>query len=286
MISNDWACCRRAALNLHAARDHTEHIHRYVIAQLERQLCALGLLHFLNERGDDVEQVAYHGNVCDLEDRRFGILVDSDNTTRSFHAYYVLNRATDSEGQIQLRGNRLTGRSYLTIHGQPSRIANGPRCRNLPAQRSSELLRQLDVLLFLNAPANRNDDLRLRQIDGLLGFLERCFGLVANDTVCDGHVNRLDRGRGAALFHFVAAVRARLKRGEVRSVARERHVRYELSLEHRPSEQQLATLVLVTNRIADQRAIQCCGQLGRKVAHLVGVRHQDQPGLFLLQEAL
>src|SRR5271166_2610390 len=108
MISNDWVCFikRRPIRTRHVThREYPLVRNRTTSAQL----CALGLLHFLNERGDDVEQITDYGDIRNLEDRRFGILVDSDNTTRSLHAHHVLNCATDTECQIQFGGYRLAG---------------------------------------------------------------------------------------------------------------------------------------------------------------------------------
>jgi hypothetical protein len=63
-----------------------------------RRKCCLGdlrLLHFLNQWWHDIKQIANHGNVGDLEDRRFRIFIDRNDSARTFHPHYVLNRATD-----------------------------------------------------------------------------------------------------------------------------------------------------------------------------------------------
>src|SRR5512146_898853 len=67
------------------------------------------LLHFLNQRGDDLEQVADGGVVGDFEDGGFGILVDGHDGARAFHAHDVLNGAADTESQIELRRDGLPG---------------------------------------------------------------------------------------------------------------------------------------------------------------------------------
>ena len=115
--------------------------------------------------------------------------------------------------------------------------------------------------------------------------LKGASGLLRIDAVGDRDVDRLDRSRRAAVLDLIAAEGAGLERREVRSVAGERNVGNEFALEHLPGEQQLAALVLVADGVADEGAIQGRGQLGGEVAHLVGVRHQHQLGLLLLDEA-
>src|SRR5215469_5173000 len=50
------------------------------------------LLHFFDQRGHDVEQVADYGIIGNFEDRRFGVFVDGNDRSRAFHADNVLNR--------------------------------------------------------------------------------------------------------------------------------------------------------------------------------------------------
>ena len=98
----------------------------------------------------------------------------------AFHPDNVLDRSADAEREIQLGRHRLAGGADLAIHGEPSRVADGTRSRELAAQRLGQLLGQFDVLLLFDSATHGHDDLGLRQVDGLLGFLEDFLRLVAN----------------------------------------------------------------------------------------------------------
>src|SRR5271167_1985426 len=58
------------------------------------------LFQLFNQRWHNIEKVANHGHVGDLEDRRLRIFVDRDNSARALHTDDVLNGATDAERQI------------------------------------------------------------------------------------------------------------------------------------------------------------------------------------------
>ncbi len=60
----------------------------------------LRLLHFLNKRRHDVEQVPHNRVIRNLENWRFRIFVHRDNRPRSLHAHNVLNRAADAQREI------------------------------------------------------------------------------------------------------------------------------------------------------------------------------------------
>src|SRR5258707_2890741 len=123
----------------------------------------------------------------------------------------MLDGAADADSQVKFGRNRLAGAADLAVHGQPAGIAYGTRRGNLSAQRVRERLGQLDVLLFFDAAAHGDNNLGLGKIDGLLGFLERIFGLVADHTVGDLRVHRLDWGGGRAGLSVVGPQSARLK---------------------------------------------------------------------------
>ena len=99
---------------------------------------------------------------------------------RALHADQVLDRAGDAEREVQLRRDRLAGAADLPLHRQPAGVADRARRRELGAERLGELLRDGDVLLLLDAAADRDDALGLRQIDRLLRFLERRFRLLTD----------------------------------------------------------------------------------------------------------
>src|SRR5260370_40281213 len=149
----------------------------------------LGFLRFLRQRGDEIKQVAHHAVVGDLEDRRLGIFINGDDGARALHAHNMLDGAADADGQVKFWRNRLAGAADLAVHGQPAGIAYGTRRGNLAAQRVGQRLGQLDVLLLLDAAAHGDNNLGLGKIDGLFGFLERLFRLIADDTVRNLYVH-------------------------------------------------------------------------------------------------
>jgi hypothetical protein len=57
-------------------------------------------LHFLNQRGHDIEQISHDSIVGDFEDRRLGIFIHCDDRAGTFHADDVLNRAADAESEV------------------------------------------------------------------------------------------------------------------------------------------------------------------------------------------
>ena len=139
-----------------------------------------GCLQLFDHRRHDLEQIARDAVVGDLEDRRFGILVDRHDRARALHADDVLDGAGDAEREIELRRDRLSRAADLPIHRQPARIADRTRRRDLGAERLGQLLRERDVLFALDAAADGDDALGLREVDGLLRFLERRFGLLTD----------------------------------------------------------------------------------------------------------
>ena len=90
---------------------------------------------------DDLEQVADHAEVGQLEDRRLGVLVDRDDGLRGLHAGPVLDRAGDAERDVELRRDRLAGlpdlelvRVEAGVDGRPGG-ADGARRAGRPAPR-------------------------------------------------------------------------------------------------------------------------------------------------------
>ena len=133
----------------------------------------LSFFQFRNHRRHDLEQIADDPVVGDFEDRRLGVLVDRDDRSRALHADEVLNRAGDAERDIELRRHGLARTADLAIHRQPAGVADRPRRGDLGARAPGELLREREVLLPFDPAADGDDALGLRQIDGLLRFLER-----------------------------------------------------------------------------------------------------------------
>ena len=124
------------------------------------------------------------------------------------------------------------------------------------------------------------------RVDGLLGFFENFLRLIANHSVGDFNIHRFNRSRARARLGFVAAERTVLEGREPRSIAGEAHVCREFALEHLAGEDQLAAFILESDAIADDCASHRSRQLGNEVAHLIGMRHQDQLRLLGCQELL
>src|SRR5215469_17372744 len=84
----------------------------------------LRFLQLFGESGHDFENVCDHAVIGDLEDGRVLVFVYRHNRARALHADNVLNRAADSQGEIQFRRHRLAGTADLTIHRQPALVAD------------------------------------------------------------------------------------------------------------------------------------------------------------------
>src|SRR5581483_4455423 len=245
--------------------------------------CLLNLLH---QRWNNVEQISDHAVIRHLKDGRLRVLINSDHRSRAFHADNMLDRATDAESQVELRRNRLARRPDLAVHRQPAGVADRPRGRDLSAQGFRKLLGQLNVLLLLDAAADRHDDLRLRKIHRLLGFLEGRLRTRTDGAVRDLQVDCLDRRSSGTRLRFVAAERACLKGGKPGRITGEADVRRKLALKHLPLEEQLVAVLTIPGAVTDQCAPECGGELRGEIAHLVGVGHHHQTRLDARDELL
>src|SRR5260370_7824589 len=138
----------------------------------------LRLLDFLNERRHDVEQISDDCIIRNLEDRRLGIFVNRDDAPGTLHTNNMLDGPRDSERQIQLRSDRLSRRSDLPVHAQPSVVADRTRRRELTAQRIRQLLRPLDIFLLLDPAPHRNNNLPRPPTHPSLRFLQHFLPLL------------------------------------------------------------------------------------------------------------
>src|SRR5262249_12879636 len=114
---------------------------------------ALALGDFLGQLGSDVEQVADHTEVRDLEDRRLRVLVDRDDRLRGLHTGPVLDRAGDAQRDVQLRRHRLTGLADLVLRRVVTRVDRGPRGAHGRAERVGQLFDDLELLRRAHAAA-------------------------------------------------------------------------------------------------------------------------------------
>ena len=65
-----------------------------------------------------------------------------------------------------------------------------------------------------------------------------------------------------------------------------RNIGSKFALEHLAGKEQRVAFFFVANYVADRRGAERGGKFGDEVAHLVGVRHQDELGLFAGNELL
>ena len=198
----------------------------------------------------------------------------------------MLDSAADAQRQVKLGRHGLARAANLAVHRQPACVADGPRSREFATDRIGELFGEFNIFLFLYPPANRDDDLRLRQVNCLLGFLEPIFRLGANRGRIDAGIYGFKRSGRGAVFNLIAAKRAVLQGNEVGRLASKTDVGSEFPLKHLPHKEQLLALFLIADHIRNQTTAERRGQLRREVAHLVGVRHQHQTRLFAADELL
>ena len=100
--------------------------------------CAAARVDELFELRHDVEEIADQPKVGDLEDRRFGVLVDGDDGARILDAGEMLDGAGNADRHVQLRRNDLAGLPDLHV---VRRVAGIDR-RARSAHRSAEFVRQ------------------------------------------------------------------------------------------------------------------------------------------------
>src|SRR5262245_36552811 len=177
-----WSCARRSAAESPAGPAPTISTSTSSVSRgMDDAACLYGLfLQFSDNRRHDLEQVAGNAVVGDFEDRRVRVLVDGNDGPRALHADDVLNRAGDTERDVELGRHGLARAADLPLHRQPARIADRTRRGQLGAERLGQLLRHRQVLLPLDAAADRDNPLGLREIDRLLRFLKRRLRLLAD----------------------------------------------------------------------------------------------------------
>ena len=147
---------------------------------------------------------------------------------------------------------------------------------------AASALGQRDVLLALDAAADRDDPLRLRQVDRLPRLLERRFGLLSNARPID--VGLDDAHRRGTTGCLVGAKCTDLEAHQVRCLTLRDDVGCQLALKHRAGERAAAGVFADAGAVGDQRSIEACGQRRREIPGLVRVRQQHQRGRGLLHE--
>ena len=191
----------------------------------------------------------------------------------------MLDGAGNAQREVELRRHGLAGAADLPLHGQPTGVADRARRRELGPQCIRQRLRHRQLVLILDAAADGDNALRLRQVHRLTGFLKRRLGTLADRAAIDTDVERTERGGRGAFDGLVGAERPNLHRHEMRCGSLRDDVGRQLALEHRPDEYPVylvAAGVLDSRHVGDERPIEAGGQLRREVASLIGVRQHDQ----------
>src|SRR3954468_11217241 len=141
---------------------------------MPRSAALLGL-HGLGQLGQDLVQVADDAEVGELEDRRVLILVDRDDVLRRLHADFVLDRAREAHGEVELRRDRLAGLADLRRVRVPAGVDHRAGGGDGAAQRVGEVLRDLEVLGLAEAATAAHEDLGVLDVHvgaALLAALE------------------------------------------------------------------------------------------------------------------
>ncbi len=186
----------------------------------------------------------------------------------------MLDGAGDADGQVHLGGDGLAGAADLALHGEPTGIADGPRSRQLRAEDIGQLLDDGDVVGFLDAAADGDDDLGGGQVDGALRLAEQFQWINA----AGGELRREFLDCCSAGFDMIGAIGAGLQRGEIGRVAGEADVHVEFALKELAHQDQFAILDAMRDHVTDGHAAERGGQLGQEIAHLVSVREDHDAG--------
>eukprot|EP01022_Parablepharisma_sp_SALTPOND_P004193 TRINITY_DN118_c0_g1_i10.p1 TRINITY_DN118_c0_g1~~TRINITY_DN118_c0_g1_i10.p1 ORF type:complete len:1227 (-),score=392.65 TRINITY_DN118_c0_g1_i10:741-4421(-) len=113
----------------------------------------------LDQLRHDLEEIADDAVVSHREDGRFFILVDGHDDLGVLHAGQVLDRAGDTDGDIQLGGDDLAGLANLPVVGHIARIHGGAGGAHGGVQLVGQRLQDLEAFRRTHATATGDDDL-------------------------------------------------------------------------------------------------------------------------------
>src|SRR5215212_3560817 len=236
----------------------------------------LNSLYFLDLFGEHryrFEQISDNAVVRDIEDGCLGIFVNRHDRPRVLHANQVLNRAGDSKRDVKLGRNCLTWRSDLAVNWEPLGVANGTRSSKISSQHLCQLLSQHEIVFALDTAPDRDNYLCLREINSLFRFLERRLG---NHTHF-ANFNRYVLNRSTAAFcSLIGPVSSGLKRRKHGRLSIRYNVCIELAEKDSSCETNLPAVSFRADAIADERLAKTRRKLRSKVAHLVGVREENE----------
>ena len=117
--------------------------------------------------------VAYDTHVGDVEDRSEFILVHGDDEVRLLHTGQVLDRTRDTHGEVEIRTNRFTGLSDLSLVCENTCIDHRTRSRYFGTEHVGKLAQGLEPFCRADTAAARNEYFGFRNVDHILLFLDR-----------------------------------------------------------------------------------------------------------------
>ena len=120
--------------------------------------------------------------VGDLEDRRVAVGVDRHDRLAAAHPRQVLDRPADPAGDVQLRRDGLAGQADLSGVRLVAGVAGSPRGADGGIQLARQIVDDLEVLLVLQRPAARDNDVGFGDVFDLAagpGDLGRFHAVVA-----------------------------------------------------------------------------------------------------------
>ena len=118
----------------------------------------------LNKFGDRLKQIGDQPIVGNLKDRRLRILVDGDDHLAVFHSRQVLDRAGNSDRDIEVRRDDLAGLPDLVVVGHEAGIHRGAGGADRGIQLVRKLLQDPEVVAAAHAAASGNDCSRRCQL--------------------------------------------------------------------------------------------------------------------------
>src|SRR3954469_10397764 len=112
---------------------------------------------FRRELRQYLEEIADETVVGNLEDMRFGILVDGDDDLAVLHPGEMLDRARNTDRDIQIGRDDLARLPDLIIIGHIARIDRGARGADRGVELRRQIFDQLEIVAAAHAAAARNN---------------------------------------------------------------------------------------------------------------------------------
>src|ERR1700677_5004527 len=136
---------------------------RYTGVMASDSLELFTLADLFQQLRDDLEQVADHAEVGQLEDGCLRVLVDGDDGLRGLHAGPVLDGAGNADRHVQLRRDRLAGLAPLELMRILACVGHRAGRADRRAERVGQLLDQHEALRAARAAPAGHHNRRLGQ---------------------------------------------------------------------------------------------------------------------------